>query len=631
MERPRLGFELEYNFEEEKRTSPLQSSEESLMVYTEQLDIYTRGWVYHPGLAQYELTISPAWEQARSKPGNDLLESRSFLNGFSAEMRLLPYKPYSMKLYGHKLWSTINSSHVKQSKNESTVYGALLNLKSSFMPATLSYDHLEDRETGLNNRATDEDTVYLRVNFIKPRNTVLYASHRDRSETSRNTRTETEENTFSLNHILKPTAKKIRLSSYLLYEETLSTHLESERIQINETMSWQHRENLRTGYAFRYNSVDRYSKLSLTETQNRIKSGSFNLNHMLYENLTTNILAIVSETKLGGDNEKNYEASANFSYQREIPGGILDINVAQSVDVVDRSNTADSTTIFDEPVTLVNGAVTVLANENIDTDSIIVTNSTGLTTYLPGTDYTISEVGALTRITCVTGGDIDDPPALPGNLCATGASVLVTYQYNQRPTFDYYNYCHSYGVNVTFMNALSFYYFIAFNQQHFLKGVKPDILNKETLRKAGTELKLLSSTTNLDFENNDSTTLPLKSTRISERITLRPLNNLYLYFQAYYAYIKIEKTEVTETTNGVEVNAQVQLSRQRQLELTGFRKTESSDIKDTEDVGFSALYIHVWNIYQLEIDYAFYLQNNKQADDRIKNHSLLVTITRSLF
>ena len=98
MERPQLGLELKYEFEKEERTGFI-SDENSDVTYSERLDIKTRGWIYHPALAVYHLVFSPEWEQARANSGGDTVKSDSFLNGFSADMTIFQYKPYSLNIF----------------------------------------------------------------------------------------------------------------------------------------------------------------------------------------------------------------------------------------------------------------------------------------------------------------------------------------------------------------------------------------------------------------------------------------------------------------------------------------------------------------------------------------------------
>jgi len=628
MESPQLGLEFEYEYEKENRNGPFISDEESIMTYTERLDIHTRGWIYHPGLAVYSFTYSPEWEQVREKPGNVVNEAKSFLHGFTANMRILQYKPYSLNLFAHKKRTTINSNFAQRSEIESTGYGGTLSLRNRIVPAALSYAHSEDEQTGLFETSGNRDEVHLNATFVKLGDTVLSASYIDSRQNTQNTIIDSEQQTVRLKNVLSPRGlSNISLSSSLNYTDNDSTFQQSKRGDIYERLSWTHSDSLSTYYSLRYEEEDRFEKATATESDRQLLSGDFSLSHILYENLTTNLLAAASQAKYEDDEEIEYILSGKFDYKRSIPNGMLYVNISQNIDMVDENIVSDSGQIYDETVPLKTGEISFLEEENVELDSIIVTDTTGLTIYFRYVDYSVTEVDTLTRISCITGSQLDTDIGCT----TTGGTVLVTYQYNQRPSFDYYTYSQSYGVNVNLWAALTLYYRVSFVNQYYVRGIRPDTLTDDILRLGGVELAVQWSKTNLEFENNDSTTVPIRASRIRETITLRPTRNVYMYFTVNYSDTKFKDSGETETFNGMRAKVQVLTSRQSQLSLTGFRDRVKSDDKLTVNTGFTAQYIKVWRIYQLNIDYTYSFDKDKITDERIKNQFLLFKIRREVF
>ena len=127
--RPKLGFELGYEFDKDKRTG-FRDRDDTTSTYSERVDISTDGWFYHPALLEYELTLSPEWEQIIEDNDGEKDKTRTFLQGYDAEFIFLQYKPYTITLFGNRNQSTISSNFAEKTKVDSDSYGARLNLRS---------------------------------------------------------------------------------------------------------------------------------------------------------------------------------------------------------------------------------------------------------------------------------------------------------------------------------------------------------------------------------------------------------------------------------------------------------------------------------------------------------------------
>ena len=69
IERPRLALDFAYEYENDKRTGTTES-DNTTRTFTEEFNLETNGWIYHPALLIYSLNFSPIWEQSTSRDTN---------------------------------------------------------------------------------------------------------------------------------------------------------------------------------------------------------------------------------------------------------------------------------------------------------------------------------------------------------------------------------------------------------------------------------------------------------------------------------------------------------------------------------------------------------------------------------
>ena len=630
IERPRLGLEFSYEFEEETRSGPVTNRKDVTHTFSEILDIETTGWVYHPALVVYSLALSPEWEQIREETtqaqSSSLNESTTFIQGYDAQITFLQHKPYTLSLIGHRGMSTIRNSFAGRTKQEEDMYASTLSLKNNVLPTYIRYSHRIDKSSGFFQSHTKENEVSLTTsNSSKIGSTRFTTSYIDSTKTVDDLVNDTRKEAFNLNNTFSfLNDNRAAFHTNMHYDRLIDKFSEEELYNLDESLELRHKKNFRTHYLFRYEdrTLERYLLNNKLRRQTII--GDFNLYHLLYENLSTTFSAGVNQNQSPNEEVITNRSSINFGYQRNIPWGNIRLSMGQGYRLVDISKSSGISNISDEPK-IITTADIFLNNTDIDTSSIKVTDPTGLITYNETTDYVLSSVGSRTSIRCVSGAQFTVLE------CFNGASILIDYQYQSDLPFDYSTHTQSYGASLFLWEALNIYYRYDRSQQKFKSGIMPDKLTKDLSHKAGTELEYKWSSTVLRFEKDQGNTLPFDEVIIEETITLRPRSRMFMNF--IMSYGKTTFTELSETEKFINMKAIIQqiISNRLKLSAEAFNRRSYGLRQDTAYSGLLLTLDWIYRVYDGNITYSYTEDTDRALQDSIKNNYIMFTIRRRTF
>jgi hypothetical protein len=625
IDRPKLGLDMSYRLESEERTGPFIADTHDSEVVRESFDMETAGWLYHPEVAAYTLRLSPEWQQTHDQPdpGSEQ-RGDSFLLGYGLDATLLALKPYTLDLYARRQNSTLTSSLAPRSDSETDAYGASLNLKYRALPTILSYAHSVSDQTGFYDSDQDRDEFRLNMRHQRATNyTRLDASHVTQDRTSLGSTTNTE-NLFAnlVNNAWFKPDNQVSLASVLTYRESqinTSTvgglplaETDDSGLTLAETLNWRHRPNFSTNYNLQY-SQDEYDTLSVHRTL-----ASAGMSHSLYENLVTTAAISGSGDSQGED---NLGGNLNFSYQRSIPGGTIFANIAQDYRVTNRALGGVDVREFDESHVLTTADITLLDNENVVLDSVVVTSADGSTVYRLGLDYTLQLIDISVRISRIPLGAIAD-----------GETVLVDYAYLSDPAFDDAVRSQSYGVGFYLWGAWHIAYRYSQSDQEFRGGTPPDVLNKDATHIVDTDLQWKWSTTRALFEDSDQTAgISLKRWRIEETLRFRPSSRTFLSASAYSGETTFKDSNSEETFYGFRTELQWQLAGSSRLRLDGLYNVVEGTSVDTVDRGASALWEWSYGVWRADASYRFLRQEDLNIDQTRNLRSVFLSLRRDLF
>lgn len=619
IERPKLGLEFSYEFEKDERSGPDTDSEDESMTFSERIDVETEGWVYHPALAIYTLRLSPQWEQITEQSGEGgKTDANTFLQGYFTEVTLLQFKPYTLRLFANRQMSTLESSFAQRSKSESDIYGSTLMLKYRTLPTFINYSHINTRQTGFFDTDSEKDELTLDMRYDEHLgDTNLKAAYTDSSRTTRDVNVHTRSQRAGFQNYYKFAGdRKITLGSALSYRDTQGDFSDRTGYSVSENLLWSHRKNLSTNYTLMYDKSDAGT------LSTELKGAGFNLTHLLYENLTTSINTSASSNKFTGGELRVYSGGIDLNYVRNIPWGRINVTAGLDYKQTDQDIALDYIQVTDEPVVLADGTIALLANEDIDTGSIVVKDNSVPPTiiYIRDADYRVSMIDSAVRISRITGGAISD-----------GETVFVSYRYISNPAFDYYTYGQSYGVNLGLWSVWKIYYNFNRSTQRFLSGTPPDELIDDITHTAGTELEWKWNRTTLEYRDLQTTHTPIESWRMEEAVTLRPNEKIYTSFFGGYGATRFKDTGVRVIFKSLRANLHVIVSGNSRVTLEGFRNAVSGPLEETTDTGVLSSYEWYYGIWRVGLNYRFSNTEDDISRETFKNHYVLFKINRSIF
>jgi hypothetical protein len=628
MERPELGIRLSFEQDREKREGPFLDGDEVISTsYSEELNIATSGWVYHPALLEYSLTFSPEWDQTRANLANDTSRtSETFLSGYDAEFRFLQYKPYSLTLYGERKMSTRRNNFAERSTLQDDLISATFDLMYTSINSSLEVLQRESEQAGLFNLEEDERRTELNIRHnSKLSSTTLSSTYKDMS--TKTSADVLDTNSFITTLQNRLLIKNSSLNSKFHYEETDRSFSRQRHFTFDESLDIIHRPNFRTSYFMLYDKFNILDKTLNQDNRSDRKSINFRLYHMLYKNLSTNIQANASEKKSRAGRETFYGTGINWGYSRYFPSGRLNLNAGYNYALVDQKvrDTSDNAILVqDESVTLSILSTTFLANQDVLGNTIRVTEDTSINgfgiIYREGIDYDVVFIDRSVQII--------PKPVLEGE------TVFVEYRYIPSPAFDYSFFTQYYGASLNLWSALDIYYRLNRSNQKLIDGIKPE--NSEfiddSIHTAGMEYNWKWSSTSFEWEDRYTTNTPMEKWRADEQLTFRPLRNTFLTFSAAYGEAIFKNADVTQKVFSSSSGVNVLLSGNSQLRVDGSWSKRRSETQNLTNSKVSSLYQWRYRVWELNIEYEFSRLRDKDEDDQeFTSHYVSVELIRELF
>ncbi len=523
LERPETSMKFSYELNNERLINLGEESEDTIEEFREGIGISTKGWLYHPALLSFVLDFDPEWIQT---PGNgEYTESEDdsgYLNAYSLDADILPLKPYTMHLFGRKYQNSFRNTFSERAIIDTDTYGGRLALKYKMLPTAFSYSNTKTARRGALRSSQDQDLFDLAMNHDKPNSvTRLTASFRDAFQTNEEEKNgiQTSYNYLQNTYFFKRDLTK-KLMSDLSYNWTDNTKEDdsisftSSNLRWTERLHWTHRKNLWSDYRILYQNQQ-------TEGSDiNTKSIGASLEHLLYENLTTSIDGEGLRYEYAGGTDDVYTGKLDFKYNRDIPWGTLNLTTGLDSVVTNRNTDENLIWATNEQHTVITGGTTFLRQENVDQDSIRVTDKSSSIVYIREQDYTVEEVGTLIRIR----------PTLFGNI-TDGQGLLVSYRYGSVSGYDDIVFGRWAGMSVFLWSTLRLSYDYYRRTQDIISGVEPDTAIDETAHKVQARVLWKWTDTTLSYDDFDTLLGSARTTRqINEQLTFRPARGFVLNF-----------------------------------------------------------------------------------------------------
>jgi len=517
--------ELEFvaeNRSDEQGTSENKRKSETT-VFEERVRLKTEGDIYHPDLLFYNAILGLGLAQQSIDSDEESDRHAESLNDYNIFAQLLRGKSYPTTFYASKSEELIPRQFLGSLRTERQSRGASLSLRSRDWPMTFQYTSSETAQDGLSSLERDffeRDDERFRYSVNHDFGELSHLSiDLDRtlvSQRSQGASIETDTDRYTILHdLIFGVDEQHRLDSFFNYVDQ-SGSFDFENIQLDERLRLQHFDDFLTSYELRLTDSKRDAD------RNKEIRGQAGFEHRLYESLVTTANIFASKTDFESTNGigtegdlKQQGGTLSFNYRKKNPWGVL--LSTYTVSLTEQSGDTGGI-VTDEPH-IVNDPLAVTLNRtNIDTSSIVVTDSTGLYTYTRGDDYTIEEINGQVRLEIIIPGT-----TLPN--ISDGQEILVDYKVFIEPDRQEDTLRRNFTVRERFNNGLSLYY--AHRRQDEDVGAKimeitPDEYKVNTV---GTDYLNKGLFLQAEYSEEDSTQIPSTSRKIQGRYSW-PVNNV---------------------------------------------------------------------------------------------------------
>lgn len=626
IERPRLSMGASYELEEEKRETPEAKEETTTHDLQERIGIGTNGWVYHPNLMEYRLFLEPEWRQEKFDHWRSATDSThtsrrdTSVMAYDARTTLLKHKPCSLDIFGSRNNRRLDLTSARDSDIESETWGTRLNFTNPTLPASFGFTSRKVDQTGFYQSEEDNNEVQAKIrhnanNSITELN-ILY------DETDRTTRTVSEttdtESTMTNSELTNTwfftQDNRVRLDSLLYNTQSEFDDSDYDTWVMAENLFWTHNPNLLTRYTFNYNRRE----VDDTVTEERaVKAG---LTHRLFNRLTTDLSAGAGVNDFVGGSEDTYQANLGFNYRRPIPWGNLELGAVYDYAITGRSGT-DTTIPTEERLVLSTSSETYLNKENVEPDTIVVTDIPGTRIFLRDVDYRIETVGPDVRISRTLLGDIAD-----------GQRLSVRYSYRVDTGFDDSRFGQNYRVG---LDLWSFFYFMYTHgrlDQNITSGESRTGPIDDTYDRVRIRLETDWSETQFLYEDQDRGNANSSVTQsVRQLINLRPWRNFYFNFSGDYGKREFTDTDEDETFYTLGTDISWAPEWWCRLSLICLRNRISGDRQDMRYSEIGPTIRLAYGVWTGTISYRLTDQEDEENEDSLWNQRLYFVVNRSLW
>ena len=415
-------------------------------------DINVDSYVYHPNLLRLNFGGGPVFNQYKFNSNLDDLSGRDQTFNFHVAANILEKKPYPLSLYFNHVYGNGSATTQDRMLLESTMYGVNFSLLRPLLPVTINFNLGSAQTKGSNDqRVTDSDRDVATVTMsgdIGESGNGFIGLYRVQSKyqsgaralpvVTRNKKTDTLN--IRTEHWFFET-KEAHLSNFFSYIKE-NNQFAIDKFSFNTDLNWEHSDSRRAYYRYAY----RDNSLGSTDTSSHSLSAGLN-SYFLERSLQVRAGGASGlHSSSDGFQQNNYNANLSLNYLQDLGSLRINYNAGWIMDYTDREVSTPDVTVLAESQVLNNTTPVDLANQNVISGTVVVTNQIDTQTYVENIDYVLTVVGNITHIQRIPTGNISN-----------GENVSINYSFDSGGTVAYSGIRQTYGVNISKGNYFSVY------------------------------------------------------------------------------------------------------------------------------------------------------------------------------
>ena len=484
-------------------------------LYRETLDLGFIGSVYHPNLMSYSLDalLGLSQQAGLSRPEEAAGEGQALQHSLIADLHLhtrwLQEKPLSFSLHADRSDGFHDIGTFEEARVKETALGGLLSWQNAALPLTLSVEK-RVRDEARDAQALFEDSLVLAGGMSRTSADERIASRLDYAFSDFDRRVGDAFRQVGRSHDARffnslrfGRSEGSQLSSSLYYLNLRGTE-DTDTFDLAETLELRHPWGLssRAFYGLHVTGLGSSRVVS--------QQGELQLRHQLYESLTSSMSLRGGLTRAADYRESGIGPGLDLLYRKKTSFGWLNLDYGVDADWRSRQADAGTIRISDERLTLSDGTVTFLHNAGADPATIVITDAAGTTVYVPGVDYTATQVDGRIQLRRLAGGGIPN-----------GAQVLVDYVTATDPSSGYVALAQAAGLRLDLPGErLALYYRLRSEQIPGAAGGGQAALERVLNHTFGASLNLQPLSGSAEYEHHGSSLSPYQALRFQENLSL---------------------------------------------------------------------------------------------------------------
>lgn len=506
-----------------------QETEETTLMRSDRKSTYQRtfiaptlsmsgsGSIYHPSFIRFQLAGEAAYGTGDEEFESTTTQSRNqvqHLERMRGRMDFFNGKPLRGYAYGSYGRNFRDYDFFTRSTVESTAYGAQSLYDVPALYATANYSHTDERSldtTTPSESRQDLAGMSLRKDRSRGSSTLSYTtSNNEYSGSSADARTRsTDHNVAAADELRFGREERFALGNRATYSRRDGSDAPSDQYLLSSQLDAMHRPNLSSRYSIGY---DRFEDPTLTTDA---LTGDASVSHTLYQSLYSSASAHAGQSRFDAAEDASdtttMGAGLAETYRKQLgPSHALELSAGVAVEEVDQttpSRAVNETHVFPRPPAL---EVVVLDLPNVDTESLVVTDTARVQQFTPGIDYQLFPRGSRTELRRIPGGRIPEGGAILASYDTTAGGASGRY----RDTTE------SYGVRLDLWDRL----WALYGRLNVTRNDAPDSLYVlETTRTfTGTELSFRHANLGAEREWYESQELDYVTTRFYQSIWASP-------------------------------------------------------------------------------------------------------------
>ena len=552
LDRPDVALELTNIYQRDRTKTGGATTTSEQFVLEQVLEVATRGYVLSPNF--FDLTLSGSggidetWVNVEDATGSSSESNIGSLYEWDVQGTFQPNGASPLTLYSRREQGWVFREFGPAIETVTTDTGASLELRSRKLPTRFGVSHLESEQSGfedVDDFAYKRDAFNWHTTYLPTDNqTINWDYNFARVDQSGVTSQQYQTHDARLSHELVFGPRRRNSLTSMLNYYNQSGDINLERFRFDERLRLRHTDDFRTRFDYTY---DQTNVGGSDQNRHRASAG---FTHDLYDSLTTNGEVGVQRSEAGDATALETFANIDFSYRKQVPLGLFSANLGLAWSRQDSESQTEPVPVIDQPATFGDAQPIVITGGNVDPNTIIITDPSGLLIFQPGVDYTITQFPDRLEIDRVIGGQI-----------GAGQAVVLDYQLLPLPAAVTTSDSLSAGLRYDFQKGplkglTLFTRYAKTNQDIDTDNPGAFVLNEFTDVVYGAEYRFWYITLGAEHQDHDSTINPFDADRFFARYSQRVHDNTLVALNA--SYTSITYFEPPDELNLFTLSAQLQ-------------------------------------------------------------------------